>query len=75
MTREERRRVKVITAMLEPILLSKEVDRAYTFYEKGWITDVDAVRAIASAIQNEAEQRWRERIYDNIRNLGKEEES
>ena len=74
MTREERRRVKVITAMLEPILLSEEVERAYTFYEKGWITDVDAVRAIASAIQSEAEQRWRASIYDSIRNLGKEEE-
>lgn len=74
MTREEKRRVKAIMTMLEPLLLSEEVERAYNFYEKGWITDVDAVRAIASAIQNEAEQRWRERIYDSIRNLGKEEE-
>ena len=75
MTREERRRIKAIVTMLEPILLSEEVERAYTFYEKGFITDVDAVRAIASAIQNEAERRWRENIYDSIRNLGKEEES
>ena len=74
MTREEKRRVKAIMTMLEPALLSEEVERAYTFYEKGWMTDVDAVRAIASAIQNEAEQRWREYFYESVRYLGKEEQ-
>ena len=74
MTREEKRRVKAIVAMLEPVLLSEEVERTYTFYENGWMTDVDAVREIASAIQNEAEQRWREYFYESVRNLGKEEQ-
>lgn len=74
MTREEKRRVKAIMTMLEPILLSEEVERAYTFYEKGWMTEIDAMRAIASAIQNEAEQRWREYFYESVRNLGKEEQ-
>ncbi len=74
MTREEKRRVKAIMTMIEPTLLSEEVERAYTFYEKGWMTEIDAMRAIASAIQNEAEKKWREYFYESVRNLGKEEQ-